>query len=89
MPGGRQENPVSFRSGLIKTFGGTGLDAVAPAALVDQHTPAAWTATPFGPGAPMRPLGGLVDNGEPRTIDYPHTVNSTITPRSFRCAGAS
>jgi hypothetical protein len=73
---------VSFRSGLIKTFGGTGLDAVAPAALVDQHTPAAWTATPFGPGAPMRPLGGLVDNGEPRTIDYPPTVNSTITPRS-------
>ena len=71
---------MSLRSGIRKL---SGLEAIAPPTLEGQALPANWTLTSFGPGAPIMPLGGTQwDNGEPREIDYPPNVNSTITPRS-------
>ena len=71
---------MSFRSGLIKVYGS--LDAIAPRTLAQQPPPGDWSRTPFGPGAPITPMGTPYDNDQPREIDYPVLANATITPRS-------
>ena len=71
---------MSFRSGLIKVYGS--LDAVAPRTLAQQPPPGDWSRTPFGPGAPITPMGTPYENDQPREIDYPVLANATITPRS-------
>lgn len=44
--------------------------------------PRAWTQSVYGSGQPIQPLSGTQDTEIPRTIDFPISVNATLTPRT-------
>lgn len=44
--------------------------------------PGGWTQSMYGPGWPIAPLNAPQDDPLPRSIDYPISINSTLTPRT-------
>jgi 2'-5' RNA ligase len=58
------------------------LAKIASGGGADFTVPGAWAQTAYGSGWPVQPVSAPQDVQLPRTVDYPISVNATLTPRT-------
>lgn len=66
----------------ITRLGPSVLSKVASGGGVNFGTPVRWNTAAYGAGWPVQPVSAPKDVDLPRELDYPISVNATLTPRT-------
>jgi hypothetical protein len=61
---------------------GVGAQPSTGTALEDKPLPPSWQTAVYAPGFPIRPISKPLEEGIPRSIDYPISANVSIQPRT-------